>query len=518
MTSDERPILLLAGSGFIIRNLLLGTFAAAVAERRPLVVAVQNPDDTSLSEIVKSKNITLLPFLFAPDDNSQSWTSWQPYMFRFKATEIATKGMELHSHRYDHPHTLIGAASIRVLKGLSRTLKRAHLLGVVERCYLNSVGGWPVTAGWREVFDRWRPALVVSTLLSASVKKRASEDLPAVVAAHQRGLRCGTLVQSWDNLSSKPSVLPPWVDRYWTWSGAMSEELLALHPRISPDRVKTVGSPQFDYHRDAGIIEPRETFLGRLGLVAGRPVVLIGTGTPARLPYEPAMVMSLLRALRASLPRCQVVIRLHPKDDGARWGELREQISELGAVLQETAPPVRMDAGGFVPPKEFYREQVNSLVHASVVVNVCSTLTVDAAVLDRPVVCVGYDVTPDPKYPEGRAWTFTQTTHYARLVATGGMAVVRSEAECLNAVARYLQNPELDSAGRRRIVEIVTGAADGKAGERLAKEVLALAASGVSRQEKYDFAQPEATHVVSRLKHESPRKETLKVENHLFDG
>jgi hypothetical protein len=134
-----------------------------------------------------------------------------------------------------------------------------------------------------------------------------------------------------------------------------------------------------------------------------------------------------------------------------------------------------MDHGGFVPPAEFYREQVNALVHAAVVVNMSSTLTVDAAILDRPVICVAYDAVADPQIPEGRAWIYAHSPHYGPLVRTGGVRLIRNAAECVLAVEAYLRDPGLDRLGRRRIAAMVAGSADGGAGERLAREALALA-------------------------------------------
>jgi hypothetical protein len=134
-----------------------------------------------------------------------------------------------------------------------------------------------------------------------------------------------------------------------------------------------------------------------------------------------------------------------------------------------------MDEGGFVPPKEFFRDQVNCLHHAAVVLNTASTLTVDASILDRPVICFGYDAVPDAKFPEGRALAYSRSAHYTPLVATGGVRVVRSLQDCLQTIAAYLEDPALDRAGRQEIVAKVMGRCDGGAGERLAADVLAMA-------------------------------------------
>jgi hypothetical protein len=475
----RRPILLLAETGFIIRNLLLGTFSDAIMEHRPLVVAVPDPNNEQLQDLVCGKPLKLISFLHRPLRNSlsriQKLSSLHSYMYRFKQAEKATKSLEIQTRLWESRHSLVGKVGIRALIRMGGLLKQAGLMGFIEDHYLNAIARWPITSQWTQVLANHRPAVVVSTMLTHAGMHDPNLDLPVIVAAHRLGIPCGTLVQSWDNLSSKTSVLPPWLDRYWTWSETMSGELLRLNPRIQTERVQVVGSPQFDFHFRLDLVESRENYLKRIGLDPKRPFVVIGTGTKVWLPNEPHTVMQIVESLCNDVPGCQALIRLHPKDDGSRWMAHRDRLNTLGAVIQQTAPTMHMDLGGFVPPKEFYGEQINSLTHAAIVINTASTLTVDAAILNRPVVCIGFDAVSDPKFPEGRAWAYSQSSHYGALVATGGVTVVRSLAECVETVKNYLNNPSLGNTGRREIVNMIIGLADGRAGERLAEEVLALA-------------------------------------------
>ncbi len=477
--SSPQPVLLLAESGLIIRNLLLGTFAEAVMQHRPLLVAVQDPRQAGLLALVDGKPLDFLPFWSEPDPGRRSrlekLASWQTYIHWFRQAHKSWEDIETEHRLFGWRHSAVGWAGLRLLTGAGRVLRSTGTLGLVESRYLESVAGWPATRQWEEALGRLRPAAVVSTVLTLATKNRASRDLPAVVAAHRLGIPCGTLVQSWDNLTNKAAVMPPWLDRYWTWSQVMSDELLRLYPEIRADRVRVVGSPQFDFHMRADLIEPRPQYFERSGWDANRPLALIGAGTEIRLPQEPSTVVDLIGALRARLPQLQVVIRLHPKDTGERWSRFRGELDTAGVVLQHTAPAIAMGRGGFVPPAEFYREQINALANAAVVLNMSSTLTVDAALLDRPVICLAYDVAPDPRVPEGRAWVYAHSPHYAPLAATGGVKVVRSAAECVQAVEAYLADPGLDREGRRQIAAMVAGPADGGAGERLARETLELA-------------------------------------------
>lgn len=175
------------------------------------------------------------------------------------------------------------------------------------------------------------------------------------------------------------------------------------------------------------------------------------------------------------MPGLQVLLRLHPKDHGSRWiNERGAALKDEGIIIQFTSPNKHMDEGGFIPPKDFYKNQVNTIYHSEMVLNSSSTITVDAAILDKPIICFGYDIDFDPKFPKGRALAYTQSNHYQSLVQTGGVDVVKSEQACIEAIKRYLADPLLDKEGRKKIVETVTVVPDGKAGIRLSDEIIKL--------------------------------------------
>lgn len=472
------PVLVLAGTGLMVRNLLLGEMEPALrAEGLDVVAAVRTPGDPALRRALDGA-VELLPFIPAdPPSLSrlEKLVAWRTYAYYLQLGAKATKGTENLEKVYGSRHSIAGRLAITALKRLGRITRPTGLLRRVERGYEREVEGWESTRRWRETMTEIRPRVVLSSLLTLSKKLYPSEDLPAVVAARQLGLPVGTLVQSWDNITTKTAVLPPWLDAYWTWSERMNDELRSAYPHLPRRLMRVVGSPQFDFHRRPGLVEPRADYARRLGLETSRRWIVFGTGTEVSLPDEPLVALDLAQAL-ASRDDLQLLVRLHPKDHGERWVTLAPELERLGARLQSTAPETHMDFGGFLPPEEFYRDQVSCLRHAAVVLNSSSTLTVDAALLDRPIVCIAYDAVQDPLFPEGRAMAFRLGSHYAPLAATGGVAVASSQVEALAAIDRYLDDPRWDAPGRRQIVELVTATPDGGAGRRLAGELAALAA------------------------------------------
>ncbi|MCG8455927.1 MAG: hypothetical protein MI919_06555 [Holophagales bacterium] len=500
-TPSRRPIFLLAYSGFVVRNLALGPFAREVRRQRPLVVAVLDPEAAEAARHAESDEeagegnglqplrFVRFPLLHWPELGTlEKAFSWRTYVYYFQLGAKGTRGMDLVRRLYDSGHSRRGHLAAAALGTVGRWLHRLRLLGLVEARYLASARSWPTTSDWCEMFRREQPAAVVSSMLTLSKKLYPSADMAPVVAARELGLPCGTLVQSWDNLTTKTAVLPSWLDRYWTWSETMNGELARLYPQLPSERFEVVGSPQFDFHsrpaaETAGLLVARDAYGHQIGLDPDRPWILIGTGTPTALPFEHLMVRELVRGLARRRPEARALVRLHPKDDGGRWPEVRGELEELGAVVRSTAPETHQDLGGIVSPAEFYGDQLNSLAHAAVVVCSSSTLTVDAALLDRPVVCTAYDVLPsgapaDELFPEGRALAFSRGSHYAPLAATGGVRVTHDRDACLEAIGHYLEDPALDREARDRLAARVSRLPVGGAGEALAREALALAGRG----------------------------------------
>lgn len=480
MSSGQQPILVLAETGFIIRNLLLGYFAGEVSKSRKLLVAVKNPNDSMLLDLIKEHSIELIDFpLENPEDKrtvAQKLLSWDNSIYNLKMVVKDNASIRYQTRLYEVSGTWKQKAVNKAFQKVARVVKTVGLSGAIEDAYLeNFVGQKEITQKWAEILKKYNPCLVFSSMLTLSTRYRCSSDLPVLVAAKKLGIRSCTLVQSWDNLSSKTSVLPPWLDMYYTWSQTMSEELLQYNPRIDKKKVKIVGSPQYDFHLKKELLEERAVYLNKIGLDPKRQYILVGTGTAKWMPDEMEKMIALCKAIHQNMPDIQCLIRLHPKDHGERWQPYLDTLKENRIVLQYTSPQKHMDSGGFIPPRDFYRDQINTIYHSEIIINSSSSITVDAAIFDKPVICIAYDRKPDKVFPEGRALTYSRSAHYSKLTETGGVKVVYSEQACIEAIKEYLKNPALHRAERKKIVSTVTADINEIAGLRLAEEVIALA-------------------------------------------
>ena len=298
------------------------------------------------------------------------------------------------------------------------------------------------------------------------------EEVAVALAAHQMGIPVVASIASWDNLASKMCV-PLDFDRYYLWSDLMRDDLLRFYPDVSLEQVEITGTPQFDDHRNSALLVSRDEFCRRMGLDPSRPIVLYADCTPSLMPHEERVVEALADALDDDHAgsRCQLLVRLHPKDDGARFGALA---GRRGVSLRVPGAESSGDIRAWRPDDEYQREFVNTLHHCDVHVNYFSTMVLDAAVVDRPVICPVFEYRRPGERP-ARVLRMLEYEHLQPVLKSGGVRLAHSLDELVGEIHRYLEDPARDAEGRRRIVEQVCGAVDGRAGERIAACIMEMA-------------------------------------------
>jgi CDP-glycerol glycerophosphotransferase (TagB/SpsB family) len=123
------------------------------------------------------------------------------------------------------------------------------------------------------------------------------------------------------------------------------------------------------------------------------------------------------------------------------------------------------------PSSDDRRHLAHTLLHSDVVVNVASTIAIEACLTDTPVVNIGFDgVEPRPFL--GSAARYYRYTHYRPLVDAEAVRVAGSPEEMVSVIERYLAEPATDRAGRARAAEELCSYTDGRCSERVAEFVL----------------------------------------------
>jgi hypothetical protein len=297
-------------------------------------------------------------------------------------------------------------------------------------------------------------------------------QMVTVAAAKRLGIPVMAFITSWDNITTKSRLVYQY-DGYVVWSEQMKRELHQFYPQSKTKPVTVAGAPQYDVFKQSPCHIAREEFLSLYGLDAARPVILYCLGSPNMLREDYGARQFVERiAGHEAFSGVQVVIRAHP-------GHLEKGLTELEKVRARfpwvvIQSPHRHWQKFPFQGEEAIVEWINSVRHADVVINLSSTMTVDAAIFDRPVVNLDFD--PEPGGPNqqmvkeaNRTWN-----HFSPIAQSGGIWLVGDVDEMVAATAVYLKTPELHREQRRWVVEHVCGKVDGLAGKRMAQAVIHL--------------------------------------------
>jgi hypothetical protein len=315
------------------------------------------------------------------------------------------------------------------------------------------------------LFDRVQP-----TMLVTSSPGLILSEIPLLRTAARRGVWSMAIDPSWDNFTNK--LLPVRrVSRLVVWNQLMKEQATALHG-YEPDEVVIAGVPQWDrYFRD-GVSVSREAFCARVGADPARALLTVTT-TPRELyahhDHVLRVMLTAIREKRFSRP-AQILVRLHPRDDRAHYAEF-ERTPEiiLEKPFRET---VRAGDGLAVDvTADSQQHLADTLRHSDVIVNVASTIAIEAAIFDTPVVNISFDGEAPSEFARS-ARRYYRFTHYTNITRHQAVRVAETPEALIAHLNAYLAAPALDADGRRQVVREQCEYVDGQSAERVAQAVV----------------------------------------------
>ena len=326
----------------------------------------------------------------------------------------------------------------------------------------------PEVSFLRGLLTAWRPDVVLCA------DHRPLAIIPVILAARELGIPTATFVFSWDNLTTKGRIAVRF-DHYFVWSEHMADELLQFYPDVSREQLHVVGTPQFEAYGDRSLHVERNEFFDQLGIDGARPVVCFSGGDHATCPEDPMHLAVLLEAIRCGAIAGEpvVVARPAPVDDGRRYDEVRSVHPELIWCPPAWTRGRDQDWTAVAPTRTDVSFLANLTRHANVNVNMASTMTLDFALHDRPVVNLGFDIADPPPLGEPVS-VYYRFDHYRPVVDFGAARVARDPSELARCVDRYLTEPTLDRDRRRELVDLEVGVEPGQSNRAIVEALDAI--------------------------------------------
>jgi len=321
---------------------------------------------------------------------------------------------------------------------------------------------------YHEEFERYKPDLVLLTRVL-----NFSADYPLLRAANKYNVPAIALVSSWDNLTSK-AFFPFKIKSMVVWNEVIKKEAMELF-YFPENNIFISGIPRYDLFFSNPTICSKVEFCMRMGLDPEAKIILYCTGSGAtgstkldlKSP-ESEIAGFLLENINNGFfkEKVQLLVRLHPQANPEEYMYLNEMKNVILHIPgRKSSFQDRLFSGNDD------LEYLESLKHSSLMINLASTVTIDASVFDLPTICINFDYRGKRpfKYSVKRLYVFD---HYAKLGINNGFELADSKQNLLELISENLRNPSKLRAGRQKIVSQQCYYTDGNSGERVASYIL----------------------------------------------
>ncbi len=338
----------------------------------------------------------------------------------------------------DTPHLRNRAAgrAPRALRGVLRlpVFRGERGRGVVAR-----------TLGWLErgiprsrTLDAFIHEQHADVVMITPLVELGTPQLDHLLSAQAAGTRTVLTVGSWDHLSSK-SVLRATPDLVTVWNPTQQREAVELQG-FPPERVVVTGAQCFDQWFERAPSRSRESFLGRVGLPAGKPFLLYVCSSLFReTANEPRFVEKWIQQVRSCadplLRDMPILVRPHPQRmdewQGIDLGGYKD-VAFYGAHPIDT---------------ESRNDYFDSLHYSHAVVGINTSAFIEAAIARRPIYTL--------LLPELSQSNQEGTLHFRYLLDrdNGLLYAARTFEEHLRQLAAAAAAPHADDPRSLRFVE-----------------------------------------------------------------
>jgi len=231
----------------------------------------------------------------------------------------------------------------------------------------------------KKQLEAHRPALVFCT------NQRPTQAIAPILAAQDLGIPTATFIFSWDNLPKATMVLD--TDCYFVWSDYMKTELQRYYPSIKDAQIFVTGTPQFEPHFDATLIESRLDFCKKNGLDIAKKYICFSGDDVTTSPDDPQYFEDTAKAVRElneSGHNLGLIFRRCPVDFSERYDAVLQQYDDVVKPIAPIWKPLGESWNQVFPSDEDMALLSNTAKHSELVLNLGSSMVFDFSAHQKP--------------------------------------------------------------------------------------------------------------------------------------
>lgn len=466
MSKNNIDILYLASHGFAVRMLIQTDLLSKLKARGYSVgIVTSDSTDPSVTDYCKKNGISNIEF-------KETATRFQPHLelFRKYILEDVKKNPALYEKH------------LRLRDQASKSFSYWWKYNASSSIY-SLVKKFP---GIRTSFKRYERKLLTSAdadnLIKNYCPKLVISTVPVNIweakllhSASNANIKTTTHILSWDNISCK-GHFRQLTDEFIVWGEIMKNELIKYYG-IEPARIHETGVPHFDVHFQQ---QANNTSANT------ERYIFFAMSSPYFAPREIDVVEKIASWVEQDTwPGLNFCIRPHPQNvignlADLNWLPRLKKLESTRVIVNY--PGINEHSGINWSMKQDDMYEMSKLVgNASIVLNSCSTMSIDGLSFDKPVIVTAFD------NEEILPWHISvkrvmEYEHFRNLIESGAVKKVDNYADLKHSITAYLADPTLDSTKRKKFLYREIGIGDGNSTDRVVDSITAILAKSNNKR------------------------------------
>lgn len=236
----------------------------------------------------------------------------------------------------------------------------------------------------------------------------------------------------------------------------MKAELMHFYPNVPIEKVKVVGTPQFEPYVMPKYKITAEEFYAKFRLDVNLKTICYSCADVSIGGNDSVVIRTIAQAIRNNAIKTQVqlVVRTSPAEDDSRFKAIREGFSEIiwnvpkWILTREHHAEIWSQR---IPTEEDIIDLRSLMEYADLNINMCSTMSLDFMLLDTPVINTVFGNAENGLYDDQR---FLNYGHFKKVVDSGSVTIAKNEIELIDQINQALDNPKERTIQRKAMIDL----------------------------------------------------------------
>lgn len=309
-----------------------------------------------------------------------------------------------------------------------------------------------------ELFLKYNPSLVFAAHIYGQY------DIQLLTEAKRCGVKTLGMASNWDHFDKYYLPIRP---DFLLAQSEQVKDFALKYQSYEPRQISIIGYPHFDFIMDKSYTVSREQILKELGFPPEAKFILYVSGS-AYCSDEPDTIEKILEWADKNEfgVNTYLVIRPYLGGRGADKDFDQQKFNRF-----EEHPRVRFYKKEFWGDLPKSIQFFNIMRHADAVISIYSTIVIEAAALDKPLVGIGFDGYKKRPFHQSVKRLMIRE-HFQDVLNFGAVRTAKSFDELKNILKNYFTNPSLDREARVHMMQRLARGADGKSGDRVVEHIL----------------------------------------------